>query len=169
MSPLERNLTDDEREAWRAAIAEAASMDATTTQQGEALAAHLLLHLDRRELWAVRIVKALLVRACRSLVKEHAKRVNRLTLAWNGELVDRTAAASVTRPDGGKQLVLFVEMTWEQLSEWINAEQTRRIGAEQNIAAARQFLALRDLAPGTATPAEALDVLGQSIDDVLAS
>lgn len=101
------------------------------------------------------------------------KQEKRHKVLYDGVIVSRAAVRGITRKkdDGSTMHQLFEwrDMSWMDIEAQI-AEASLRIRSERiTISTARKLLALRDRAPGAATPAEAAKLLGLELDDYLLS
>lgn len=111
-------------------------------------------------------------RGASSILKEWHKRTHRVAVAYNGELLTKSRAVGTVKvaADGLSYATqtLFDMLTFEQLQAKI-VEYRRQVAAyRENIHICERLLSLRDLAPEAATPAEACQRLGTTVDDFLA-
>ncbi|MCA1570811.1 MAG: hypothetical protein LC798_10940 [Chloroflexi bacterium] len=105
------------------------------------------------------------------ILKNWHKAHRRMAFAHNGQMLDRPRIVGTKITDEAGQMydvqTLFDYLTWDQIEDKIVAYSRNVKTYRDNIALARKVLALRDLAPSAATPAEAASALGISLDDYL--
>jgi hypothetical protein len=161
---------------WNAEYAEMMEeVIAESPDSAERIAAFLSkLHdaVQAHRQWAVLLDADIRRRGAGSEVSGYAKgRVPRLPVAYDGRLLTQDAVAGFKRTRGsGEQWVaqeLVAMVTWDEL----RAKRAEQLAMEQaygvKVAMYDKLLALRDMAPQAANPAEACTILGLSIDDYL--
>lgn len=148
---------------------------AETPNSAERIAAFLAkLHdaVQAQRQWAMLLDADIRRRGAGSEVSGYAKaRVPRLPVAYDGRLLTQDAVAGFkqTRASGeqwvAQQMVAMV--SWDELK----AKRAEQLAMEHaygvKVAMYDKLLALRDMAPRAANPAEACSILGMSIDDYL--
>lgn len=148
---------------------------AETPDSAERIAAFLSkLHdaVQAQRQWAILVDADIRRRGAGAEVSSYAKaRVPRLPVAYDGRVLTQDAVAGFKRTRAsGQQWVaqeLVAMVSWDELK----AKRSEQLAMEHaygvKVAMYDKLLALRDLAPEAANPAEACELLGLSIDDYL--
>lgn len=112
--------------------------------------------------------------ADRILKREQEHRRPRVPVA-RGEIIVGRMPREVgrrNRDEDGKVIherALFDYLTWDELRDKIDEYSRNRRQLDVEILALRRLLTLRDMVPGTTTPAEACEQLGITVEEFLAS
>lgn len=112
--------------------------------------------------------------ADRILKREQDRRRPRVPVAANGAILGRMprVVGRRERDEDGKvihQRSAFDYLTWDELRDKIDEYSRNRRQLDVEVIALRRLLTLRDLVPGAATPAEACDQLGITVEEFLAA
>lgn len=166
--------SDDDSNEFNALVTEALSVPKTADRRDIFLAG-LDAAVQEKRYWALDV--AGWIRddgADRLLRSEQDRRRPRVPVAHNGAIIGRMPReiGQRTRDEDGKvtyQRGIFDYKTWDELSEKINEFSRNRRALDVDILALRRLLTLRDLVPGTATPAEACEQLGITVEEFLAA
>lgn len=126
--------------------------------------------VQAQRFWANDVEDAALRTGLRSLVNAYKKR-QRVLVSYQGELLNKARAIGVKHvaEDGSTWHAqpLIDVMTWDQLREKRREYLTQIRAYTSNVAEMDQLLALQEICPGAATPQEACEQLGTTVDEYL--
>lgn len=162
-SPDERG---EEEAMWQDVV------DSTTDTQARLDYAESRLNdaIQAHRLWARELERQFLRNGLAKEIKRHQDR-HRAAVAYHGEVlnVPRVQGVKTRRPDGSvfDQRALIEMRPWDEIAgKRLETIRMRRV-YDDKIAHYDKLLALRDLAPDTATPVEAAMALGLDLDEYL--
>lgn len=168
----ERNWTEDDREEYDAMCSQAWAAGPSTRARIDAFVSMLLDARQAHREWAFRVEDEALRRGASSLLTRWNKARNQVAVSYDGQVLSKPRAIGTERTDeaGNRYATqtLFDFMSWSELSEKKREYLTQIRAYSANVAVLDRLLALRELAPGAATPAEACDQLGTTVEAWLA-
>ncbi len=166
---MSRTWPQDDRDEYEVACAEAWDYAEGTRGRAERLVELIEDGVQAQRLWARDLLSQFVQRGAESELKTWRKRTQRVVaIAHDGRVLNRPRVVGVVRQadDGARfsDQTLYDFLTWEQIEE-VRAGHLRQISAyRDNVYIESLLLELRELAPGTATPGEAADRLGTTVD-----
>lgn len=162
-----RILTSAERDAFEALIDEACDEQTSTRLRVTAFLHKLADATQAHAAWSDIVRDECLERGAASLIKAHLKARNRVMVAYNGELVAKSAMVGVRRsgPDGEyvQQELIYV-LTWDELIEKKQEYLAAVRSYTSNVGMVDILLALRSLCPESANPVDAATQLGTTVE-----
>ncbi len=168
-------MTADERAAWETMLAEAhgdPSNGGKTTKVMAARLHRMLLDAEQaHHQWAASVLEDATVDGLHTILKASLKRQSVVLVSHDGSLVGKATRVGVRRKraDGVKvwQQALFHDLTWVELSEWLDGIRTQVGALLVNVDMADRLFQLQELSPESTGPGDACKRLGTTVPEWL--
>lgn len=163
--------TPEERAAYEALLGEVVEATSNTTERLDLFESKLDDAIQAHRAWASEVDSACRRTGMGKEISRYEGR-NRALVAYDGRVLNLPAkqARKVASADGvvTYQRELIELWSWDDIAAKRHEALTAQRTYSEKVAHYDRLLALRDLAPASATPREAAESLGQSVEEFLA-
>lgn len=164
-----RTWSQQDRDEYAAACAEAWDSGDSTRARGEHFGVLVADAVQAHRPWAIDLTRQFALRGAQTELNSWRKSTRPLAaLAHDGRVINTTRVIGVQRKDDdGSRYVtqaLFDLLTFPEIEDKVTEYRRNEQAYRDNIAVATRLLKLRALAPAAATPADAAQSLGTTVD-----
>lgn len=166
----DKHWSADERAEYEALMSRVLAATETTRERVDLMEDLVTDAIQAHRFWASDVERESRRAGYAARIKRHEKERETVLVSYEGRLLSKPRVIGTTRRIDGHPVAvqgLIEVMTWDEL-EAKRADYLVQIRAyDVNIATIDRLLALRDLAPGAATPEEAATSIGTTVDEWL--
>ena len=163
----DKGWSEEERAEYEALMTRVLAATESMAERVDLMDRLLADAVQAQRFWASEVERESRRAGYASRIKRHEKERQTVLVAHNGALLTKPRVIGTTRRVDGRAVAvqtLFDAMTWDELEAKRSDYLVQMRAYDTNIATIDRLLALRDLAPDSATPEEAAAEIGTDID-----